>query len=203
MANVPRERRCVLKRVIVLLFLVPATLASNVGALTPPVPGSHEFYWDDGIIANGWVWYTGGNYWSVQYDDLKTDGRAGWIEAFFIASPSGYPFTGCYFHVFDDMGGHPGVSLRRTFYDNYGYWVELDPEVHVSQSVFYGVMEQIGDSYSADRVGADIAAGTHNWTGYHGSWGSTTLFGDFMLRCYWEDFYAVEETSWGAVKALY
>ena len=51
--------------------------------------------------------------------------------------------------------------------------------------------------------GIDAVAGTHNRTGCQGSWSPTTLFGDSMLRCYWDDENpAVEETTRVAVKAL-
>jgi hypothetical protein len=193
-----------MKGAVVFACLLSAALAGDVAQVRPPVPGAYEFYWDDGVVARGWVWYTGGNYWGVQYDEVKTEGRTGWVEAFLIESASGFPYTGCYFHVLDDRSGYPGVSLCRVFYDNYGYWTELDPEVHVSVDVFYGAMEQIGNGYNADQIGVDIAAGTHNWTGYRGLWGLTTLFGDFIIRVRWRpEEPSVTETSWGRVKSLY
>ncbi|MCK4594284.1 hypothetical protein KAU45_07265 [bacterium] len=48
--------------------------------------------------------------------------------------------------------------------------------------VFYGALNQIGIGCNADRIGADIAAGTQTRKGYGGSGGPTTLFGDFMIR---------------------
>ncbi|MCX7022411.1 MAG: hypothetical protein NTW26_09105, partial [bacterium] len=82
-------------------------------------------------------------------------------------------------------------------------WIDADPPVSVTDAVFYIAFQQLGNYPSADSIGVDAVAGTHNWTGYQGSWTPTTLFGDFLLRCYWDDTPGVQETSWGAVKALY
>ncbi len=69
--------------------------------------------------------------------------------------------------------------------------------------VVFHLFEQLGNYSSSDSQGIDATAGTHNWTGYQGSWSPTTLFGDFMIRCYWDPWVEIKETSWGAVKALY
>jgi len=65
---------------LVLLFAVAVSAANTIGVATPridahPQPSyGYEFYWDDGYISSGWVWYTGGNYWAVQFDEEKTGG---------------------------------------------------------------------------------------------------------------------------------
>ncbi len=202
-----------------ILVLAVATLAANavqtVGAplnAPPQPPTEYEFYWDDGIMSSGWCWFTGGgNYWAVQFDDSKTGGKPGVIDLYGVYSySSGWPDggQGCYMHTFADLGGYPGGELDCTFcpLEASGYeWTppETDP-LYVSTGVFYIAFEQIGGYSNCDSIYVDGAAGTHNWTGYQGSWAPTTMFGDFMLRCYWDDgLTAVEDISWGRVKALY
>ncbi|MCK4593514.1 hypothetical protein KAU45_03365 [bacterium] len=76
--------------------------------------------------------------------------------------------------------------------------------MRITTPVFYVANEQIGNYPQSDSQGVDATGGTHNWTGYNGLWGPTTIFGDFMIRCYWDDgIPVVEDTFWGAVKALY
>jgi hypothetical protein len=66
-------------------------------------------------------------------------------------------------------------------------WIDADPWVLVTTAVFYIGFQQIGNYPACDSMGVDAVSGTHNWTGYQGSWAPTTLFGDFMIRCYWGD----------------
>ncbi len=78
--------------------------------------------------------------------------------------------------------------------------------MYISTPVFYVANEQIGNAPACDAIGVDAEAGTHNWTGYQGSWSPTTIFGDFMIRCYWDDEDpdpGVENTTWGEIKTLY
>ena len=187
-----------------LILALTAAAAPTVGRESYPLPGSYEFYWDDGIMTRGWAWNTGGNYWGVQFDEEKTSGKPGWLEAFFIRSPSRFPYSGCYFNVFDDQGGRPGTNVLRVFYDSYGYWQELVPGIYLDSGVFFCAMEQVGESYRADQIGTDAVAGTHNWTGYRGSWAPTALYGDFIIRVRWRpDNQSVTDTTWGQVKNLY
>jgi hypothetical protein len=208
-----------MKKLFWILFLAAAALAANTVMTTdipvdahPQPPTEYEFYWDDGNVGGGWSWYTGGNYWAVQFDEVKTGGDPGVITLYGVYSySSGWPDgsgQGCYMHTFADLGGYPGDELDRTYcpLDTTGFeWTppETDPLI-VTTGVFYIAFEQIGNYPSCDSVYVDPVAGTHNWTCYRGSWGRTTLFGDFLLRCYWDDQTpAVEETTWGRVKALY
>ncbi|HUT98958.1 MAG TPA: Ig-like domain-containing protein [bacterium] len=185
---------------LLLLFVVAPCLAFNALTTTGPAcnahpgpPTEYEFYWDDGILTSGWCWWTGGDMWAVQFDDQKTGGVAdALVTAYGAVTYPNWPdgtYQGCYMHVFDDDGGYPGVDLDRTYmgFDEPGYMEWLDTAVPLSTSTFYVAFEQFGDYPNCDSMGVDAVSGTHDWTGYQGSWGRTTLFGDFMLRCYWED----------------
>jgi|GEM_PF-2450311 len=200
---------------LMLLVLVVAAFGANslatggvaLNAHPQPLEGG-EFYWDDGIMSSGWVWYTGGNYWGVQFDEVKTGGyEYNGVTSYGAVTYPDWPdstFQGCYMHTFDDLGGYPGDDLGHEFlqFTQGGVFQWVDTTTPVG-AVFYIAFQQVGNYPSADSIGVDAVAGTHNWTGYQGSWSPTTLFGDFMLRCYWEPLWGVEETSWGAVKALY
>jgi hypothetical protein len=209
-----RKKEANVKRLI-LLFLVAAALA-NHSVMTSGVPfkAHHqppmdfELYWDDGVMSSGWAWYTGGNYWAVQFDEEKTGGLPCSIAEYGAVTYPDWPdstFQGAYIHTFDDLGGYPGPDLGYEFlqFTSGGsfQWIDCDPIICATTGVFYIAFQQIGNYPSCDSMGVDAVAGTHNWTGYQGSWSPTTLFGDFMLRCRPEA--AVDETTWGAVKALY
>jgi hypothetical protein len=168
-----------------------------------------QFYWDDGEMYSAWAWYSGGNYWAVDFDEEKTEGiEQGIVEAIGAMTYPDWPssvYEGAYMHVFDDDGGYPGESLFHELlvFTDGGVFEWLTMEQHVYGSVFYIAFEQYGDYPDCDAMAVDAAAGSHNWTGYQGSWDNTALFGDFMLRCYWQPFSEVTETTWGRVKALY
>ncbi len=205
-----------MKKLLILVLAVASFAANSVGTsgipvnTHPPPPVEDEFYWDDGIMTSGWIWYTGGNYWAVQFDEVKTGGSPGELSNYGATTYPGWPdstFQGCYMHAFDDLGGYPGTDLDRTFlmFTTGGVyeWVEPDVYVYITTPVFYVANEQIGNYPACDSIGVDAVSGTHNWTGFQGSWTPTTIFGDFMLRCYWDTCVEIKETSWGAVKALY
>ncbi len=202
---------------LLILVLAVASFAANSTFTSgipfsahPQPPEVYELYWDDGIMSSGWIWFTGGNYWAVQFDEVKTGGDDGYLYNYGAVTYPNWPdstFQGCYMHTFDDLGGYPGSDLDRTYllFTTGGVyeWVEPDVSVYISTPVFYVANEQLGNYPSSDSQGVDATAGTHNWTGYQGSWTPTTIFGDFMIRCYWGERHAIEDTSWGAIKALY
>src|SRR4030042_4566902 len=68
----------------------------------------YEFYWDDGSCAGGWVWYTGGGYWAVEFDEEKTTDQPGTVTSVgayvFPNWPDG-SYQGANLHVFSDSGG--------------------------------------------------------------------------------------------------
>ncbi len=184
--------------IIVLVVCVAASwrAASTTGPAIdahPGPPAESEFYWDDGILSSAWVWYTAGNYWAVDFDDEKTGGLANGVVTGYgaVTYPNwpDYTYQGCYMHVFGDAAGYPGADLDRTYLEfaDAGSFEWVDAAVGLTTSVFYIAFEQIGDYPDTDGVGVDAVAGTHNWTGYQGAWGNTATYGDFMLRCYWED----------------
>ncbi|MCX7022340.1 MAG: Ig-like domain-containing protein [bacterium] len=184
---------------IAVLVLGAATYPLTLSTTGPPInahpqpPAEYEFYWDDGIMAQGWIWFTGGNYWAVQFDEVKTGGDAdGMVTASGAATWPSWPdstYQGCYMHVFSDDGGYPYADLDRTYlgFTDPGSFEWIDADVALSTSTFYIAFEQIGNYPTCDSVCVDAGGGTHNWTGYQGFWGKTTIHGgDFMLRCYWE-----------------
>jgi hypothetical protein len=189
---------------------VPTLQATGHPVFVAPQP-THEsqFYWDDGIMSSGWCWFSGGNYWAVQFDEEKTDGiDRGIVEALGAMTYPGWPdaeYQGVYLHIFTDEGGYPGEDTYGRFFqfEDGGEFEWLYMEQHVYGAVFYVAFQQIGDYPDCDTIAVDAASSGHNWTGYQGSWARTSFFGDFMLRCYWNPFESVEETSWGWVKALY
>jgi hypothetical protein len=204
------------KKTLMLLLVAVCAFAANSVMTTgislnthPQPPAEYEFYWDDGILSSGWIWFTGGNYWAVQFDEVKTGGGTGAVMTYGAVTYPGWPdtpFQGCNLHTFADLGGYPGADMG---YENLVptsggvfQWIDADPVVDLTGAVFYIAFQQLGNYPSADAIGVDAVAGTHDWTGYQGSWAPSTSFGDFMLRCYW-DGSDVQETSWGAVKALY
>jgi len=207
-----------MKKLVLLLLVAVAAFAANslmtsgISVNTHPQPPvEYEFYWDDGILAGGWVWFTGGNYWGVQFDEVKTGGDdSGMVVTYGVVVYPGWPdgvFQGINLHTFSDLGGYPGSSLGYEpftattggVYD----WVDADPDVLLTDAVFYIAFQQLGNYPATDAIAVDAVAGTHDWTGYQGSWAPGTGYGDFMLRCYWVGPIAVAETTWGAVKALY
>jgi len=207
-------KRLMLLVLVVAAFAANSVMTSGVSVNThPQAPDMREFYWDDGIMASGWIWYTGGNYWAVQFDDVKTDGNMGAVITYGAVTYPGWPdgsFQGAYLHTFSDLGGYPGSDLGYEMFmpatGGVFEWVDSDPEIALTSGVFYIAWQQIGNYPSADAIGVDAVAGTHDWTGYQGSWTPTTANGDYLLRCYWYctgPGPAVAETTWGAVKALY
>jgi hypothetical protein len=198
----PREEDVMRKVLIAIVVLVMCAAAYPPALSTtgPPInahpgpPTEYEFYWDDGIMFAGWIWYTGGNYWAVQFDEVKTGGDAdGMVTAYGAATYPSWPdstYQGCYMHVFSDDGeGYPCADLDRTYllFTDPGSFEWIDAAVGLSTSTFYIAFEQIGNYPTCDSVGVDAVGGSHNWTGYQGFWGKTTIHGgDFMLRCYWE-----------------
>jgi hypothetical protein len=207
-----------MKKLVLLLLVAVAAFAANSVMTTgislnthPQPPVEYEFYWDDGILSSGWIWFTGGNYWAVQFDEVKTGGGTGAVMTYGAVTYPGWPdtpFQGCNLHTFADLGGYPGADMG---YENLVptsggvfQWIDADPVVDLTGAVFYIAFQQLGNYPSADAIGVDAVAGTHDWTGYQGSWAPSTSFGDFMLRCYWEgNPIGVAQTTWGAVKALY
>ncbi|HUT98961.1 MAG TPA: Ig-like domain-containing protein [bacterium] len=186
----------------------PLTLSTTGPAFNahPGPPAEYEFYWDDGTLSSGWVWMTAGNYWAVDFDDEKTGGITdGVVNTYGAATYPGWPdstYQGCYMHVLGDDGGYPGADLDRTYlgFTNPGSFEWLDAGVALTTSTFYIAFEQVGGYPNCDSMGVDASSGSHNWTGYQGSWGNSTSFGDFMLRCYWdgepiEDFQPPEVTG--------
>jgi hypothetical protein len=173
------------------------------------------FYWDDGVLANGWAWWTGGNYWAVQFDEEKTGGsNYAYVTEYGAMTYPNWPdgtYQGVYLHTFEHTVGGPGLDLDSTFFlftaGGIFQWVEPDRWVELSTVTFYIAFEQINNYPSCDSIAVDAEAGTHNWTGYQGSWQPTTFFGDFMLRCIWrgprlhDD--EVTGVSWGELKAAY
>ncbi|MCX7022339.1 MAG: hypothetical protein NTW26_08740, partial [bacterium] len=117
----------------------------------PDPPAESEFYWDDGTLSYFWCWYTGGNYWAVQFDDEKTGGvENGVVTAYGAATYPDWPdstYLGCYMHVFDDDGGYPGADLDSTYlgFTDPGSFEWIDAAVALSTSTFYIAFEQIGD----------------------------------------------------------
>ncbi|MCX7022406.1 MAG: Ig-like domain-containing protein [bacterium] len=184
---------------IVVLVMGAAAYPPALSTTGPPInahpgpPTESEFYWDDGVLSSGWTWYSGGNYWAVDFDDEKTGGVAdGLVTAYGAVTYPNWPdstYQGCYMHVFGDDGGYPGADLDSTYlgFTGSGSFEWVETSVLLSTSTFYIAFEQIGGTSHCDSVGVDAAAGTHNWTGYGGAWGSISIFSDFMLRCYWDD----------------
>ncbi len=204
------------KAILICVVFAVCTLAapylktwSQLVNVNPQPTSESQFYWDDGIVASGWVWYTGGSYWAVDFDEEKTEGAdRGMIESLGAVVYPNWPdaeYQGAYLHIFEDDGDYPGEDIYRELlqFEVGGEFEWLSMEQHVYGSVFYIAFEQFGDYPDCDALGVDAASGSHNWTGYQGSWGNTSFFGDFMLRCYWQSFSNVKLTSWGAVKALY
>jgi hypothetical protein len=191
-----------MKKVLILAVILVLSAAASWRAVStggplvnahPEPPTEYEFYWDDGILANGWAWYSGGNYWAVLFDEEKTGGyENGVVTMYGAVTYPGWPSTvyeGCYMHTFDCDLGYPDMDLDSTYlgFTTGGVYEWVAATVPLSTSAFFIAFEQIGSYPDCDAIGVDAEAGLHNWTGYQGSWDMTTLFGDFMLRCYWED----------------
>jgi len=192
-----------MKRLFV-LFVAASCPAFNAVSTTGPAIDAHpgppsgwEFYWDDGVVSSGWVWWTGGgNYWAVQFDEVKTGGASGSVNEYGAVTYPDWPdstFQGCNMHTFEDLGGYPGADLGHNFlqFTESGVyqWVDVEPGIYVTTGVFYIAFQQIGNYPTCDSVAVDAQSGTHNWTGYQGSWSPTSVFGDFMVRCNWGDNY--------------
>jgi hypothetical protein len=186
-------------------------LIAALGAAANPEYSSAYLYWDDGVMVSGWAWYTGGNYWAVQFTPDFDDIQVNWIGAMTYPDWPDETYQGCYVHVFEDWGGYPGSDLSRDFLQLTGEgefdWIS-NLDVISETRVFYIALEQLGNYPDCDSMGVDAVAGTHNWTGYQGSWWPTTLFGDFMLRCCTggadpDGEWGVEAASWGELKAAY
>jgi hypothetical protein len=210
------KKMILLLLVAVCAFAANSVMTSGVALNAHPQPAAeYEFYWDDGIMTSGWAWYTGGNYWAVQFDDVKTGGDDdAYMMTYGATTYANWPdstFQGCNMHTFSDLGGYPGSDLGYEYLQftqgGVFQWIDADPPVVLTTSVFYIAFQQIGNYPSCDSIGVDAVAGTHDWTGYQGSWSPTTANGDYLIRCYWEEDGpgggAIESTTWGAVKALY
>ncbi|HUT98962.1 MAG TPA: Ig-like domain-containing protein [bacterium] len=168
----------------------------------PGPPTEYEFYWDDGIVSSCWVWFTAGNYWAVKFDQAKTGGADGYVTKYGAVAYPDWPdstYQGCYMHTFEDVGGYPGSSLDNEYlgFTQGGVfeWVYPGSPVFVDGGVFYIAFRQFGNYPYTDAIGVDAVAGTHNWTGYQGSWAPSTAFSDFMIRCYWNDEIPEDDSS--------
>jgi hypothetical protein len=146
--------------------------------------GATEFYWDDGTISEGWIWYTSGNYWCVQFNEEKTTGLPGTVTRLGAYTMPNWPdstFQGADLHVFSDSGGQPGNDLDSVFIDGSGWqWADID--VEVDSGVFWISWQQIGNYPACDALGFDEDSTGHSW-GWEGGW---IDWGDAMLRCYWK-----------------
>jgi len=169
------------------------------------------YYWDDGALSSCWAWYTGGNYWAVQFDLYQSE-VVTWIGVMTYPDWPDETYQGCNVHVFDDLGGYPGDDLLFAYLPLTGpeefEWIEITDYIWLENNAFYIAFQQIGNYPSCDSVGVDAVAGTHDWTGYQGSWSPTTLNGDFMIRCCTGDespegHGGIEFASWGELKAAY
>ncbi len=123
-------------------------------------------------MSGGWVCYTGGNYWTVQFDDEKTGGDESWLTLYgavaIRTTPTPPTKTAtcipsiiwaairaviCIYHMPSGGGGFDWFPP------------DTDPLI-ATTSVFYIAWEQNGDNPSTDSMGVDSVAGTHNRTGY-------------------------------------
>ncbi|MCK4594120.1 hypothetical protein KAU45_06420 [bacterium] len=175
---------------VILLLALVASVQAEV----------YEFYWDDGVAAGGWVWYTGGGYWAVEFDEEKTYGESGTVVGLGAYVMPGWPdgsYQGAYLHVLSDSDGLPGEDLTRVYISG-PEWQWVDAEVDLDEGVFWMAWEQIGSYPSCDALGFDEEGTGHTWGG---DW---IYWGDAMLRCYWDGVrITVEETTWGLIKALW
>jgi hypothetical protein len=175
----------------ILLVILAAGAAADV----------YEFYWDDGTCAEGWLWYTGGGYWAVEFDEEKTTGQTGTVTGLgayvFPNWPDG-SYQGVYLHVFSDSGGLPGEDLGYEFVSGAGWqWVDVD--VDPGSGVFWTAWQQLGNYPACDALGFDA-----DGTGHSYGMGEWIYWGDAMLRCYWEGtLLQVVESTWGLIKALW
>ena len=207
-----------MKKTMLLLIIAAAVLAANTASTpvvpaaahpSPPPPEEYEFYWDDGIMVSAWTWFTGGNYWAVQFDEEKTDGDEGYVTRVCAMTYAGWPdstFQGFNMYIFGGPGGDPLWWGHLQFTAGGVYQcIDVEPPQPVP-ATFFVAAEQIGNYPNCDAIGVDAVAGTHNWTCYQGSWGPVTHYGDFMIRCYWDgeiEEDRVSDATWGSIKALY
>ncbi|MCX7022294.1 MAG: hypothetical protein NTW26_08515 [bacterium] len=180
-------------RIVVTIMLLVMALGATAEV--------YEFYWDDGVCGGGWVWYTGGNYWAVQFDEEKTTGQPGTVTSVGAYVFPGWPdgtYQGVNMHVFSDSGGLPGDDLGYEFISGPGWqWASID--VDVDSGVFWIAWQDIGSYPSCDALGFDADGTGHSWGG--GDW---INWGDAMLRCYWEgELTQVVESTWGLIKTLW
>jgi len=194
------------------LVLVALVLLLFAASLANDGEDGDYYYWDDGFRSSAWAWETGGYYWAVQFEQTYGDERVSWIGARSCPSWPDDVFQGANMHAFEDLGGYPGSDLGYEYLEFTGNdfeWVETS--IYLTTDFFYIAFEQIGNYPLCDSIGVDPVSGTHNWTGYQGSWSPATLFGDFMIRCCTGDVdpdpygpgSGVEAASWGELKAAY
>jgi hypothetical protein len=162
----------------------------------------YEFYWDDGMCADGWLWYTGGAYWAVEFDEEKTTGQPGTVTSVgayvFPNWPDG-SYQGADLHVFSDSGGLPGDDLGYEYVGGGSGWQWANMDIYVDSGVFWVAWQQLGSYPTCDALGFDEDGTGHSYGG--GDW---IDWGDAMLRCYWEGvMIQVRESSWGYLKALW
>ncbi|MCX7022428.1 MAG: hypothetical protein NTW26_09190 [bacterium] len=192
---------------IIVLVLAALALANDGEA-------GDYYYWDDGTLSSHWAWYTGGNYWAVQFEQTYGDERVSWLGAMTYPDWPDEVFQGANMHAFEDLGGYPGSDLGYEYlaFTTGGEfeWVKFEDYDTLTTDYFYIAFQQIGNYPFCDSMGVDASSGTHNWTGYQGSWSPTTYFGDFMIRCCTGDVDpgdgpgpGVEAASWGELKAAY
>jgi hypothetical protein len=146
--------------------------------------GTHEFYWDDGTCSQGWMWYTGGNYWYVVFDEEKTSDQPGTVSSLGAYVYPNWPdetYQGVDLHVLSDSGGVPGADLGYAYVSGSGWhWTNVD--VDLDSGVFWVGFQQIGNYPACDALGFDAEGTGHSW-GWVDDW---ITWGDAMLRCRWE-----------------
>jgi hypothetical protein len=191
--------------VIALVLLLFAASLANDGE------DGDYYYWDDGSMSSCWAWYTGGNYWAVQFEQTHGYERVSWLGAITYPDWPDEVFQGVNMHVFGDWGDYPGSHLGYEYleFTTSGVFEWVETSIDLETDVFYVAFQQIGNYPLCDSMGVDAVSGTHDWTGYEGSWSPTGLYGDFLIRCCTGDMDpddgppGIEAASWGELKAAY
>lgn len=172
--------------------------------LLAAVAGATELYWDDGVEGGA----TDDELMGVSFWDDDgpgdTDSQPGTISEFRVAVSNFQSADPPELYIYSIRQGKPDELLEGPLVGSWtqDYWSTFTPDhpVDVPGSFFVVAGNISAPSYLLDDgTGPDYPPDSHSYYFSSGSWHDRVR--DYMLRIEWTPDTAIEELSWGAVKA--
>jgi len=169
------------------------------------VAGATELYWDDGVEGGATDDELMGVSFGEEYGSPgDTGGLPGTITAFRVAVSNFQSADPPLVYIYSVRQCKPDELLEGPLVGSWtqDYWSTFTPDEPVDvPSAFFVILGNISaPSYLLDDgTGPDYPPDSHSYYCSSGSWYDRVR--DYMLRIEWTPDTAVEELSWGAIKA--